>query len=76
MTQKHCLIIVAILMWVALLSLWVYYTTTHKVVCSIEQGWDCPENVQKCYKEIEDWYPTACPAKQWVCEPLEVEVCR
>ena len=81
MTQKQCFITLAILMWVVLLWVWVYYwikeyKINHPVICRIEQWWDCPENVQKCYKEIEDWYPTACPDKKWVCEPIEIEVCR
>jgi hypothetical protein len=82
MTQKQCFIIVAILMWVVLLWVWVYYwikeyKINHPVICRIEQWWDCPENVLECYEDLKEQdILLACPAKELACKPIEVEVCR
>ena len=78
---------VKILLWIlwilVLLWAWVYcwikvYKANHQVVCRIEQGWDCPEWIDKCYEEMHAWYDTTCPAKNehWGCEYKEVEVCK
>jgi len=79
--KKRCLIIIAIAMWVALLWVWIYYLikeykANHQVICSIEQWWDCPEDIEKCYERMKK--PDSmedCPAKEWACDPVEIEVC-